>query len=222
MTYRLCNNSVKRGNIPRKGERSPGPTSRTRSKGGKGFSARTLTVKFTGFKGVCDTEGKQRPSKDGGEGAVTGPPFPPSINKRQCAGANYGFKRPPFVFSCLFLCFTVVGIVSAERQKKPKGAGGVEGHALPLWELRPALLFLHLFFSVHETSLSSFFFFSPADPSRSLLFLSSPPFFFHYFFFFFFSPPLCTLATRVVVTDSNAWSIGRSWTSGGLSDGCSL
>lgn len=125
---------------------------------------------------------------------MTGPPFPPPIYKqKQCAGANYGFKRPPFVFSCLFLCFTVVGIVSAERQKKPKGAGRVEGHALPLWETYDQLCYSSTFFffflSVHETSLSSFFFFSPADPSRSLLFLSSSSFFFFIISSSFFPHP---------------------------------
>lgn len=120
------------------------------------------------------------------KGAVTGaPPLPLlPVNKRQCAGANYGFKRPPFVFSCLLLCFTVVvGIVSAERRKKPKGGG------------RSCFAFVGT--TTSFVCPSSFF----PSPSTRLLFppfsffhrltrplsfpLFSSFFLFHYYYFFF-------------------------------------
>lgn len=102
-------------------------------------------------------------------------------NKRQ-RGANYGFKRPSFVFSCLFLCFTVVGIVSAERQK-------AKGVALGGWKVRLCLcgnygsfVIPRAFFSVREPLLSFFLLFHRLTRAAVFPF---PSFFSHVSPFFF-------------------------------------
>ena len=99
-------------------------------------------------------------------------------------GANYGFKRLPFVFSCLFLCFCAACIVSDRwrTQRDPRACtmvvgvyGERERHTLP--ELcrnspgsfvisstllyfsflsRPVLPFFSFFFFVTTLSLLQF------------------------------------------------------------------
>lgn len=122
-----------------------------------------------------------------------------------------------FMFISLFYrrryCF------SGATEKAKGGREGGRSCFAFVGNVRPALLFLHLFFfflSVHETSLSSFFFFSPADPSRSLLFLSSSSFFFFIISSSFFPHPFVLsqheswwlTATRVV--DRSFMDLGRS------------
>lgn len=110
-----------------------------------------------------------------------------------------------FMFISLFYrrryCF------SGATEKAKGGREGGRSCFAFVGNVRPALLFLHLFFFFslrpRDFSFLLFLFFTgwpvPLPPLPLFFFF----FFFHYFFFFF-SPPLCTLATRVVVTDSNA------------------
>lgn len=155
------------------------------------------------------SKGRQRPRKGPGmSGGSTGP-----LKTKGNVGANYGFKRPPFVFSCLFLCFTVVRIVSAERQKAKGVASGGGRSGFAFVRTPVALLFLQLLLFPRASSP----FFPPislADPCRwfpfSLSFVSR-----------LFSYPFVFLqyASCVVATDSRAESIGRPWTSGGRTAG---
>lgn len=126
---------------------------------------------------------------------MTGPPFPPPIYKQKAMrGGKLRIQTAAF---CLFMFISLFYrrryCFSGATEKAKGGREGGRSCFAFVGNVRPALLFLHLFFfflSVHETSLSSFFFFSPADPSRSLLFLSSSSFFFSLFLLLFFPTPL--------------------------------
>lgn len=134
------------------------------------------------------------------------PPFPP-YKQKAMRGGKLRIQTAAF---CLFM-FTSLFY----RRRRYCFSGATE-KAKGGWKVMLCLcgnydqlcLPLHLFsLSVHETSLLLLFLFFHR------LTRPAPSPFFSFIIILFLLPPLC--ATRVVATDSNAWSIGRSWTSGG-------
>lgn len=126
-----------------------------------------------------------------------------------------------FMFISLFYrrryCF------SGATEKAKGGREGGRSCFAFVGNVRPALLFLHLFFFFSPSTrllFPPFSFFHrltrPAPSSSSLLLL----FFFSLFLLLFFPTPLYSRNTSRGDWQQRAWSIGRSWTSGGLS--CSL